>query len=337
MILRRSKALNVMVRSSRELTNVNIVSYSLLTFPLSKVIFLSMVCSPGRAPSQSQVVHFQRSNVAMSRARDQCILVRSLDISDIPSTDDVKIPIIEFFQRSASRNDISSTEKLLVSGAQFMSEKNALLNLLVDRLSDRGYKLCSMGVVWKNGICVEHPECDERVALVIDDVSETYQDWVCSYRQQQKIEGVGWKCLRIDIFSFLSDCNGTMQSIIDYLKQVGIGSVEDKTSVAVDSVSKITDGYNNDTELQPSLTVRSSDGPIACMEQRDEIALGKSLTIKANRSTKRPRTHRNSKTKPPIDLNDVAEAEVESLISIDTQSNSNDDNIVVDLSFLRGR
>ena len=288
-----------------------------------------MVCSPGRTPTQSQLVHFQRSNVAMSRARDQCILVRSLDISDIPSTDDVKIPIIEFFQKSTSNNNISSTERLLVSDAQLMSGKNALLHLLVDRLSDRGYRLCSMGVVWNNGICVEHPECDERVALVMHDVSETYQDWVRSYRQQQKIEGVGWKCLRIDVLSFLSDCNGTMRSIFEYLKQVGICSVKD---------TNIVDGRNNETmimEVQPHSTAHSIDGHIACSEQHDKMEEGNALTIKANRNTKRPRTSRNSKVKQPIDLNDVAE--VESLISIDTHSNSNEDNIVVDLSFLRGR
>lgn len=54
---------------------------SLLT--VHKVIFLSMVCSPGNTPTQNQLFHFQRANVALSRARDQMVLVRSLDIGDV--------------------------------------------------------------------------------------------------------------------------------------------------------------------------------------------------------------------------------------------------------------
>ena len=302
-----------------------------------------MVCSPGRSPTQSQLVHFQRANVAMSRARDQCILVRSLDISDVPSTDDVKIPIIEFFQKTTSRNDINTTgtEKLLASDGRLMSGTNALLHLLVDRLILRGYRLCTMGVVWTNGLCVEHPECDERVALVIDNVKETYQDWVRSYRQQQKIEGVGWKCLRIDLLSFLSDCNGTMLSIFEYLKKEGICSVEEKnaTNIADMEIETIDEHHNKLTaaESLPTSTVHTSDGILACEEQYDKMAQGNVAKMKTCRSTKRSRTSRTGKVKHYNDMNDVAEAEVESLISIDTQSNSNDDNIVVDLSFLRGR
>lgn len=62
-----------------------------------------------------------------------------------------------------------------------------------------------------------------------------------------------------------------------------------------------------------------------------------SLAQKATRATKRSRTNRNNKVKQHVDLSDIAEAEVESLISTDSQSNSNDGNVVVDLSFLRGR
>lgn len=58
------------------------------------IIVLSMVCSPGSSPTQNQLLHFQRANVALSRARDQMILFRSIEISDVPNNDDTKIPII---------------------------------------------------------------------------------------------------------------------------------------------------------------------------------------------------------------------------------------------------
>lgn len=300
-----------------------------------------MVCSAGRAPSQSQLVHFQRANVAMSRARDQCILIRSLDISDIPSADDVKIPIIEFFHKASSPlNKIcdEDTENPL------LNNKSTLRHLLVQRLTERGYKLCCMGVVWSNGVCVEHPESDERVALIIDDISETYHDWVRSYRQQQKIEGVGWKCLRIDILSFLSDCNGTMHTIFESLKKVGIRfhmEEENKTKTN-DGVHTAIQTLDNNNSNNVKMTEYGTSSRREPAEESVHILQGTTAMIKATRSSKRQRTNQHTDTdskvkQQQVDIVDVAAAEVESLFSLDSQSNSNDDNIVVDLSFLRGR
>ncbi len=277
----------------------------------------------------------------MSRARDQCILIRSLDISDIPSADDVKIPIIEFFQKaSTSLNKISDED----TENPLLNDKNTLRHLLVQRLIEQGYKLCCMGVVWNNGVCVEHPESDERVALIIDDVSETYHDWFRSYRQQQKIEGVGWKCLRIDILSFLSDCSGTMQTIFEYLKKVGIRihteeENKTKTNDAVHTAIQTMDNNNGNNVVMTEYGTSSRSEPA---EESEQMLQGTTGTIKATRSSKRQRTNQHTGTdskvkQQPVDLIDVAAAEVESLFSLDSQSNSNDDNIVVDLSFLRGR
>ena len=276
----------------------------------------------------------------MSRARDQCILIRSLDISDIPSADDVKIPIMEFFQKaSTSLNRIcdENTENPL------LNDNNTLRHLLVQRLEERGYKLCCMGVVWNNGICVEHPESDERIALIIDDVSETYHDWVRSYRQQQKIEGVGWKCLRIDILSFLSDCNGTMQTISEYLTKVGIRihMEEENKTITNDAVHTVIQTMDNNNSNEVVMTEYGTSSRSEPAEESDRTLQGTTGTIKATRSSKRQRTNQHTDTdskmkQQDVDLIDVAAAEVESLFSLDSQSNSNDDNIVVDLSFLRG-
>ena len=293
-----------------------------------------MVCSPGRAPTQSQLVHFQRSNVAMSRARDQCILVRSLDISDIPSTDDVKIPIIEFFLRATNTQNHINNVALALEGHVIMS-KNSLRQLLIVRLMKRGYKTCSMGVVWNDGICVEHPECDVRVGLIIDDVSETYQDWVSSYRQQQKIEGVGWKCLRIDVLSFLSDCNSTVQSIFEFLQHMGIFVHEKKnTKIKDNEVAAIA--IETMVTHDKKLPTQSAGANPSVKVVEGTSARGIESTNKVTRA-KRARTNRNVKVKQDVDLIAEAEVEVESLISIDSQSNSNHGNIVVDLSFLRNR
>jgi hypothetical protein len=159
----------------------------------------------------------------MSRARDQCILVRSLDISDIPSNDDVKIPIIAFFQTSTTCS-LGSEDGFVtcINELPLILSTNSVLRLLVQRLSEMGYKVSSMGIVWKNGICIEHLSSDVRVALMVDDANDMYPDWQAGYRQQQKIERVGWKCMRVDLLSLLSDFAGTIQSITQFLGDAGI-------------------------------------------------------------------------------------------------------------------
>ena len=64
--------------------------------------------------------------------------------------------------------------------------KTPALRLLVLRLSDLGYKVRSMGMVWKNGICIEHANTDIRVALMVDAANDLYPDWQAGYQQQQK-------------------------------------------------------------------------------------------------------------------------------------------------------
>lgn len=177
-----------------------------------------MVCSRGKAPTQSQLFHFQRANVALSRARDQCILVRSLDITEVPSNDDVKIPIIEFFQTFGG-SETESGEP--VACVQLQNSQPAQL-LLAELLTEQGFTVRSMGIVWKNGICIEHPESDMRAAVMVDCAEELLQHWHASYSQQKAIERVGWKCLRVDILSLLTDCTGTLDSIIRFLSVSGV-------------------------------------------------------------------------------------------------------------------
>jgi hypothetical protein len=185
-----------------------------------------MVCSPGRTPTQSQLVHYQRANVAMSRARDKCILVRSLDITDIPSSDDVKIPIIAFFQTSSPGSENGEDGALApIDELPLKLSKTPILRLMVQRLSEMGYKICSMGIVWKNGICIEHTNSDVRVALMVDDANDFYPDWQAGYRQQQKIERVGWNCRRVDLLSLLYDFAGTIKSVAHFLRDAGIDSL----------------------------------------------------------------------------------------------------------------
>jgi AAA domain len=162
------------------------------------VIFLSMVCSPGNVPAQNQLMHFQRANVALSRARDRCVLVRSIDVADVSSFDDIKIPIITFF---ADHNDKFSSNRKANK-----TESNSVFALLKTLLVDRGYALREMGDVWRDALCVEDWRGDGRAALKLDCLSfESPEEWLSSFLQQKAIERVGWKCMRLDAMTVTVD------------------------------------------------------------------------------------------------------------------------------------
>jgi AAA domain len=189
------------------------------------VIFLSMVCSPGSSPTQNQQFHFQRANVAMSRARDRCVLVRSLDLKDIPSLDDSKVPIIEFFMRANLSMEEDEPREDHPSRPT-RDKKRYGASLLKFLLGERGYHLVDMGVVWKDAVCVEHQDSDTRAAVMIDCEESSPHEWTSGFAQQKAIERVGWKCLRMDALSLVVDYTAVMADVVKFLSSAGIPDPE---------------------------------------------------------------------------------------------------------------
>lgn len=180
------------------------------------IIFLTVVASPGSVPTQNQLMHFQRLNVAMSRARDRCYLVRSIEPHDIPNNEDSKLLLLTFFKSDdASGKEQSDTEDAIVS-------RNVYDRLLASLLERRGFKVRPMGQVWRHGLCVESEGSDSRAAILVDCVGEPVHEWRHSYHQQRAIERVGWKCIRIDAVSLVTDFHGAMQNIVTFLEKCGV-------------------------------------------------------------------------------------------------------------------
>jgi hypothetical protein len=186
------------------------------------IIFISMVCSPGSVPTQNQQMHAQRANVAMSRARDRCILVRSIGLNDIPNNEDIKLPIIEFFQAANIKTEGSDEAVPAASVGGWMEGDHSVRTLLERVLCARGFAVRDMGVVWKNALCIEHQASDTRAALLVECSGESFQVWHSSYKQQKAIERVGWKCLRVDALSLVCNFHRTLESIVEFLRVNGI-------------------------------------------------------------------------------------------------------------------
>ena len=242
------------------------------------VIFLSMVCSPGRVPTQSQLMYAQRANVALSRARDRMVLVRSIDSSHIPSLDDVKIPILEYFAESVSVNSDDEAEECrparLKEGGLFCFRTQAQ-SLLEDLLRGKGYSVRNMGVVWNDAICVEDKEAGRRAALCFECAGESTEEWNRLVKQQKSIERVGWKTFRVDGLSFLVDCRGTLTSVENFLRDAGVEPVRTEEVADGDEGVEVYDELpeeDADEENAPGADAVNNDDAIVISSDEDEDA-----------------------------------------------------------------
>lgn len=182
------------------------------------VVFLSMVCSRQNCPTQNQQFHFQRANVALSRARDRVVLVRSIDLKHIPSLEDVKVPIIEFFMTANQTNNTGDTVEV-----KPVQRKNSVGREILEMfLREKGYQIVDMGTIWKNAFCVEHEASDTRIAILVDCEENQESDWLHSYSQQKAIERVGWNCLRVDALSIIVDYSTVLHRVTQFLTSHGI-------------------------------------------------------------------------------------------------------------------
>eukprot|EP00934_Nitzschia_sp_Nitz4_P006196 Nitzschia sp. Nitz4//scaffold90_size81538//26232//31277//NITZ4_005317-RA/size81538-processed-gene-0.34-mRNA-1//1//CDS//3329560005//6186//frame0 len=188
------------------------------------IVFLSMVCSPRSVVTQNQLMHAQRINVALSRARDRMVLVRSIDTNHIPNEQDVKFAVLDFFERAKHNAGTDSSKdgpKARVSSAlsPFRARAESLLKDLLER---KGYATNSMGVVWDNAICIEDATSSRRAAICVEATGESSEDWKSMLEQQKSIERVGWKCLRVDAVYLLTDYIQALGSISKFLASVDV-------------------------------------------------------------------------------------------------------------------
>jgi len=196
------------------------------------IILLSMVGSPRQAPTQNKVMHAQRVNVALSRARDRMVLVRSVDRQHIANQEDVKHAVLEFFELATqelqqnSNSDFDNDATAGDTGGRLdmatFSFRVRAEKILEDLLKERGFVVRRMGVVWNQALCVEQPGSSTRAGLCIENAGETKEEWLRVVLQQKSIERVGWRCLRVDGLSMLTDHHATFHRVLDFLTSVGI-------------------------------------------------------------------------------------------------------------------
>jgi hypothetical protein len=150
------------------------------------IIFLSMIADRNRKQAQTATQYEQRFNVALSRARDRMVLVRSVTEAD-PKPDDLKARVVRHFANPMPAPADASAA--LIDLCQSGFERD-LFTVLVER----GYRVVPQ--VGSEGFSIDmvvEGEAGRRLAIECDgDLYHGPERWADDMRRQRILERVGW-------------------------------------------------------------------------------------------------------------------------------------------------
>jgi very-short-patch-repair endonuclease len=177
------------------------------------VILLSMVMAPNKKfTAQTKENMIQRYNVAMSRAKDQVVLVHSLRMSDIKNENDLRWRLLSYcLAIEEGRGAIHSASRILVSEDTPVAPFDSLFEQRVyNRIIERGYSVISQyepnidGHSYRIDLVVVGPygmlavECD-------GDFWHGPEEYERDLRRQQILESCNWKFFRIQESEFYNN------------------------------------------------------------------------------------------------------------------------------------
>lgn len=180
------------------------------------IVFLSMVADPTHCTALTMLRYEQRFNVAVSRARDRLVLVRSVRREEL-NAEDLKARLIAHFDNPMLGIQESAAEDRAKAQSDF---ERAVMR----RLLDRGYRV--HGQVGSRGfhidMVVEGAE-GRRLAVECDgDRFHGPEQWRGDLRRQRVLERVGWRFWRCFGSSFYCNPDGVMADLFDRLSRMGI-------------------------------------------------------------------------------------------------------------------
>lgn len=156
------------------------------------IIFLSMVATPTSVIAQTKREIQQRYNVAMSRGKDRVYLVRSVELSDLKSTD-IKSKLLKHFE-----NPMPEGQKIMGNDALELCDSGFEKEVL-SRLLDAGYRAKPQVAAgaYRIDIVVEGHE-DRRLAIELDgDAYHGPDKWADDMHRQSILERAGWVFWRV--------------------------------------------------------------------------------------------------------------------------------------------
>ena len=184
------------------------------------IVFLSMVADPITRVAQTASHYMQRFNVAMSRARDRLVLVRSVS-DEILNPRDLKAKVIRHFRDPFAGEPSSAEDRAgdLMARCESEFERDMLR-----RLVDKGFRVRpQVGALGYRIDLVVEDEDDRRLAIECDgDRHHGPERWAEDMQRQRVLERVGWRFRRYWASDFVLDPEGCMADLVETLGRLGI-------------------------------------------------------------------------------------------------------------------
>ena len=180
------------------------------------IMFVSMIADPGSKQAQTAMQFEQRFNVAMSRARDRIVLVRSVEEYELNPLD-LKARIIRHFRDPMAGAQAPTGDLQAMCNSDF---ERAILR----RLIAEGYRVApQVGAEGYRIDLVVEGASGRRLAVECDgDKYHGPERWADDMRRQRILERVGWRFWRCWASSFTLDPDGCMADLFDTLNRVGV-------------------------------------------------------------------------------------------------------------------
>ena len=182
------------------------------------IVYLSMVADSANKTALTMLRYEQRFNVAVSRARDRVVLVRSVKREEL-NPKDLKARLIAHFENPMpEREEISDGLSTCESGFE---------RDLMQRLLDRGYRV--QGQVGSLGYRIDMVvEGLDGTRLAVECDGDRFHgpaQWQQDMRRQRTLERVGWRFWRCFASSFYRDADAVMNDLFEMLTRMGIEPV----------------------------------------------------------------------------------------------------------------
>ncbi len=179
------------------------------------IVFLSMVADSANKTALTMRRYEQRFNVAVSRARDRVVLVRSVRRDEL-NPNDLKARLIAHFENPMPELE-EIEDALAVCESDFERD-------LMQRLLERGYRV--QGQVGSAGYRIDMVvEGADRRRLAVECDGDRFhgpEQWRQDMRRQRVLERVGWRFWRCFASSFYRDPEGVLNDLIETLTRMGI-------------------------------------------------------------------------------------------------------------------
>lgn len=239
------------------------------------VIFLSMVADPANRTALTTLRYEQRFNVAVSRARDRVVLVRSLRRKDL-NPSDLKARLIAHFEEPMQLKTDVISKGLDACESRFERD-------VMQRLLDRGYRVQpQVGPFGFRIDLVVEGANGRRLAIECDgDRFHGPEQWREDMHRQRVLERAGWQFWRCFASTFYRDADLVTADLFDTLSRLGIEpeqNAELPSTAARFTEHRVVARTAADDD-ESALQIDTSQATAAAPSEANGIAVGDKLVL----------------------------------------------------------